>query len=175
RWGISPAQASGHLGGRDSSGGILDAGRGVTGADIKGLMNPYLETVGRQTLLSMGREKDNANAAIGARNANAVAFGGSGAALERAQLERSHGQNVANTISGLLAGGWDRASALASANADRALTANINADAAYGNMMGRRGDVINGLLTTGAIAQAQDQANLDLPWTDWQKFMSGLP
>jgi hypothetical protein len=175
RWGISLAQDAGHLAKRDFSGGILDAGRGVTGADIQGLMNPYLETVGRSTLLNMGREKDNANAAIGARNANGVAFGGSGAALERAQLERGHGQNVAQTIAGLLSGGWDRASALASANADRSVNANIAADGAYGNMFGRYGDAINGLLTTGAIGQAQGQAERDLGWTDWQKFMSGLP
>lgn len=174
-WGISLAQDAGHMGKRDFSGGILDAGRGVTGDDIRGLMNPYLETVGRSTLQAMGRERDNANAGIGARNANAVSFGGSGAALERAQLERGHGQNVGNAISGLMSGGWDRASNLATANADRALNANIAANSAYGDMMNRHSNAINGLMTTGAIAQAQDQANADLPWTDWERFMSGLP
>lgn len=191
RWGIALAQDAGHLAGRDFSGGILGAGGGynptqITGDSIQGMMNPFLQTVGRSTLNEMGRARDDAHAAIGARNANAVAFGGSGAALERAQLDRSHGENVANTISGLMAGGFDRASQLAAQNAaienaggqfnsQLGLNANIAADAAYGNMMGRRGDVINGLLTTGAIGQAQGQAERDLGWTDWQKFMSSLP
>lgn len=174
-WGIALAQDAGHMGGRDFSGGILDAGGGVTGDSIKGLMNPFLDTVGRSTLQAMGRDRDNANAQIGARSANAVAFGGSGPALERAQLQRGSQQNMGNMVAGLLSGGFDRASQLATGNADRRLNANIAADGAYGNMMDRRNGVINGLLTTGGIAQAQDQANLDLPYSDWQRFMSGLP
>jgi hypothetical protein len=158
---------------------IEGAGTAVTGDDIKGLMNPYLETVGRTVLNDMGREKSNANAAIGARNANAVAFGGSGAALERAQLERSHGQNVARAITDLQNGGWDRASALASANADRKLSATT---AAYGAASGaanenfnRQASAIDRLLGYGTLTQAQAQKALDVPYTSLQRYASLVP
>jgi hypothetical protein len=161
------------------AGRIESAGGPVTGDDINALLNPYLNRVGRQVLNDMGREKDNANAAIGARSANAVAFGGSGPALERAQLERSHGQNVARAITDLLSGGWDRASALASANADRKLgatTAAYNAaSGAAGDTYNRQASAIDRLLGYGTLTQAQAQKALDVPYTSLQRYASLVP
>lgn len=102
----------------------------VTGEDIQGEMNPYLETVGRQTLAEMDRAKTAADARIGARAASGVAFGGSGPALERAQLQRSYGEQVGGTINDLMAQGYDRATALAMQKAamrNAAEQANVNA------------------------------------------------
>lgn len=176
-WGTALAQDAGHLSKRDFSDGILGAGRGVNGDDIKGLMSPYLDTVGRTVLRDIGRSYDTSNAMAGASAANGVAFPGSssGLALTRGQIARGRADTTEGAIAGLMSGAWDRASSLATANADRNLNANIAADGAYGNMMDRRGAAINGLLTTGGIAQGYDQAVLDLPYTDWQRFMSGLP
>lgn len=109
----------------------------VTGEDIQGQMNPFLQTVGRQTLADMRREKTATDAQIGARNASGVAFGGSGAALQRAQLDRGYGEQVGSTINGLMAQGYDRATALAMQNAgaeNAARQGNVNATNQFSQM-----------------------------------------
>ena len=109
----------------------------VTGEDIQGQMNPFLQTVGRQTLGDMRREKTATDAQIGARNASGVAFGGSGAALQRAQLDRGYGEQVGSTINGLMAQGYDRATAIAMQNAaaeNAARQGNVNATNQFSQM-----------------------------------------
>jgi hypothetical protein len=102
----------------------------ITGEDIQKEMNPYLQTVGRQTLAEMNREKTAMDARIGARAASGVAFGGSGPALERAQLNRSYGEQVGGTINDLMSQGYDRATAIAlqkAAMKNAAEQSNVNA------------------------------------------------
>ena len=102
----------------------------VSSEDIRGEMNPFLESVGKQTLADMRREKMATDAQIGARSASGVAFGGSGPALQRAQLDRAYGEQVGSTINGLMAQGYDRATAIALQKAgarDAARQANVNA------------------------------------------------
>lgn len=140
---------------------IMDAGNPVTGAAIKDGMNPFMDTVGRQVLTDMQREKDDASAQIGARSANAVAFGGSGPALERAQLERSHGQNVERAMTSLLSSGYDRAQALAEGNANRRLSASTAASSAATDAYNRRMGAVDSLLRYGTLEQAQEQAKAD--------------
>lgn len=88
----------------------------ITGAEIQGLMDPYLNSVGRDQLANMRREKTASDAEIGARNASSVAFGGSGPALERAQLERSYQNNVGNAINSLRSQAYNNAAQLTAQN-----------------------------------------------------------
>ena len=163
----------------DFSGRIAGAGKGydptmVTGQGITSLMNPYLEQVGASTLANMRREKTATDAQIGARHASGVAFGGSGSALERAQLNRGYGEQVGQTIQSLLSGGYDRAASLASANADRAnqagqfnagqgLQAQIAAAGASSNAFNNQQQAMQSLLGYGNQSQSYQQSILDVP------------
>lgn len=159
----------------DYPGMIMDAGAPVTGAQIVEGMNPYLDRVGRDTLNAMGRERGNRDAEIGARHASAASFGGSGAALERAQLNRGHGQQVAQTIGSLLSGGYDRSSQLAEGNANRRLSAATAASGASIDHLDRRTRAADSFLRYGTLQQAQDQAQQDRVRSllDW--YASGIP
>lgn len=84
---------------------------------ISTFMNPYMQNVVDTTMASLGRERDKAAADIGARAAAGNAFGGgSGEALERAQLNRNFGEQASSTIAALMAAGYDKATATALAN-----------------------------------------------------------
>lgn len=173
----------------DWSGQIAGAGGGysptlVDGAAIREHMNDYLHDVGRSTLGAMGRERDIADARLGARNASAVAFGGSGPALERAQLNRAHGEQVGSTINQLMAQGYDRAVATAMANAQMAnqaeqhgssqgLAAAIAANSAFGDTMNRQQSALHGLLGIGDRNQAHAQRILDVPYNSLSQ-LAGL-
>lgn len=175
----------------DYSGRIMDAGGGydaaqITGDGIKSLLNPYLQSVGKGTLAEMRREKMANDAEIGARNASSVAFGGSGPAIERGQLNRAHGESVGRTIQSLLSGGWDRASNLAAQNAQmknnarqfsagQGLNAAIGAQNAFNSNITNQQDTLRTLLNYGTFQQNQAQRSLDAPWNNLQKFMSLFP
>lgn len=108
------AQAGGvNLGPAAQAGGQV----GITPGDVTQFLNPYTGQVVDTTLNTMRRENDRAAAGIGARAATAGAFGGSGAAIERAQLARSFGDQVASTTAQLMSAGYDKATATAMANA----------------------------------------------------------
>lgn len=163
--------------GGDMSAQILAAGGGYTpsvvgGEQIKSLMNPYLDSVGKDTVNAMARERGNVDAQIGARNASAVAFGGSGAALERAQLNRGFGEQIGSTINSLLAQGYDQATATALANAQAQNTASqfgaaqkLEAAQAAGNnaLSANQNKLssIGSLLNYGGLEQSQKQAEAD--------------
>jgi hypothetical protein len=161
------------------AGRIEAAGGPVSGAQISAQMNPFMEAVGQSVISDMRREKENSDAGIGARHANSVAFGGSGAALERAQLERGHGQNIGRAMTELKSAAWDRAAAQASANADRQLgatTAAYNAaSGAAGDNYNRQASAIDRLLGYGTLTQAQAQKALDVPYTSLQRYAGLVP
>lgn len=85
--------------------------------EIGQFMNPYIGSVIAPTLGNMRRERDNTAAGISARYAAQSGLGGSGDALARGQLNRSYGEQVSTTVANLMAQGYDKASALALANA----------------------------------------------------------
>jgi hypothetical protein len=162
-------------GGTDYAGAIMSAGGAVSGDDIRDQMNPYLKDVGRTVLTDMRGEKNIANAQIGARNANSVAFGGSGAALERGQIERGYGQNVGRAITDIMSGGWDRASQMANANADRRMNAAVAAGSANSNQYNNQRQSIQDLMGYGTFTQAQAQQGLDIPYLAAQRYQSLVP
>lgn len=153
---------------------IAGAGQ-VDPAEITGLMSPYLDSVGNDTLNAMSRERSNRDAEIGARNASAVAFGGSGAALERAQLNRGHGEQVGTTINSLLAQGHDRATALAQSNANNELSAMQGAAGAASDAFGNRLNAVGSLLNYGGLEQSQKQAEQDRMSSLLQWYGSTIP
>lgn len=168
-----------------NAGGGYDAAK-ISGQDIQGLMNPYLESVGASTLANMRRERDATDAQIGARNASAVAFGGSGPALERAQLNRGYGEQVGSTINSLLSQGWDRASQLAAsnvgaenqargANVQTGLAANIAANNAYGDTFNRQQQALGTILGIGNQNQQYAQSIIDLPKSNINWLAGLLP
>lgn len=131
----SAAQATGaYMPPAALSGGAASSAAQVTPGEISQFLNPYTGAVVDTTLNTMRREYDRNNAGIGARAAAAGAFGGSGAAIERAQLARSFGDQVASTTAQLMAAGYDKATATAMANAQmRQQTEMSNAQLAQNN------------------------------------------
>ena len=171
--------------GRDYSADIASAGGGytpqiVSGDQILEGMNPYLEGVGQDTIDTMRRERDNTDAQIGARHASATAFGGSGAVLERAQLNRGYGENVGKAINQIQAQGYDNSTNLALSNAqmqneaarfgaNNALNAKIAASQAGNDFAGRKVNAFGVMQQQNIFDLAQDQAeaNRGLGLLDW--------
>ncbi len=91
-------------------------GSQVTGEAIRGLLNPYTQSVVNTTSNELGRQRDMAMNQNSARSASGAAFGGSRQALRDTETERNYGETVAKTTAALMSQGWDRASATAQAN-----------------------------------------------------------
>lgn len=154
----------------DYSTAIADMGDNSNYAeDLQQYMNPYLEQVGRNTLNEMDRDKRAADASIGARNASAVAFGGSGPALERAQLNRAHGENVASTMANLNSAAYQDAANRLQTDKQLELQALISADGAANNTFNRQQSSLDTLLNIGNQNQSYDQSVIDLPWTSYNR------
>lgn len=139
------------------------------------LMNPYMQTVGRNTVDSMRREYQNNDASMASRYANGSAFGGSGEAIARGQAARGYSKDVGDMMSTLMAQGYDRASAQALAEAQMRQQTNlanagnaINAASAASNILTqdqqRQLSAIGGLLDVGRTQQDLAQRELDVPF-----------
>ncbi len=144
---------------------------GDRSAQIAEYMNPYTESVGRDVLAEMRREKVASDAAIGARNASGVAFGGSGPALERAQLERSYGQNVGEAINSINSSAYE--SAVNQMNTDQAMELSQlqAADSAANNTFNRQQSSLDNLLNIGNQNQTFAQSQIDAPWTNLNRVI----
>ena len=165
--------------------------------EINQFMNPYNQAVIGTTLGNMRRERDNASAGIGARYAAQAGLGGSGEALARGQLNRGFGEQVASTVANLMSQGFDRASALAMANAQmrqqgaQMAQQNNQFNAGAQNAMAvqsaqtnsamlndeqaRQMRAIQQLLQGGQAQQVQGQAALDVPYTMLQRLVGTTP
>ena len=144
---------------------------GDRSAQIEKYTNPYTQSVGRDVLANMRREKTASDAAIGARNASGIAFGGSGPALERAQLERSYGQNVGSAINSINSSAYE--SAVNQMNADKAMElAQLQAaDSAANNTFNRQQSSLDKLLDIGNQNQTFAQSQIDAPWTNLNRVI----
>ena len=171
--------------GYDYSKEIADAGGGYTAHTVSGEqildgMNPFLDSVGQDVVSTMRRERDNTDAQIGARHASAVAFGGSGPALERAQLNRAYNDNVGKAINTIKAQGYDKSTDLALANANmlnqaeqfnanQGLNAKIAANQAVNDDVGRKMNAFGVMQQQNIfdLAQDQEEYNRLLKLIDW--------
>lgn len=166
----------------------IDMGR--VGDVTQQLLNPYMQNVVDTTMRRMGQDRDATAAQIGARAAAASPFGGSGEAIQRAQLDRSHGDNVSSTLAGLLSQGFNQAqqSALGIAQTEAANRQSADATNAAGLASGGESEKnrylnaiqlgssledadinrqlmgLQTLLSGGQMQQDQFQAGLDAPW-----------
>jgi len=105
----------------------------LRGGDYKEFLNPYTTEVVNTTLDQMRREKDETSAQIGARAAAAGSFGGSREAVQRSQLDRSFGEQVASTTANLMAQGYDKATATAMANVQLRQQTELANQSEFGN------------------------------------------
>jgi hypothetical protein len=140
----------------------------MTGDSFKEYMNPYLDTVGRTAVDGMRREHENNLARSGVKAANGVAFGGSGAALERAQMARGMNEAVPQVLGNIMSQGFDRATNAAMS----ARTLNDNLDQ---SRSGRQMSAIQGLLGAGGLQQGLAQKSLDLPYESLKRIAAFVP
>jgi hypothetical protein len=161
------------------------------------LMNPYLQTVGKNAIDSMRDEYQNADASLAAKYADSSAFGGSGEALARGQVARGYQKDVGDMMAQLMAQGYDQASAQALAEAQMQQQTNlsnaqmqqeaslsnannaINVANTSSNIMtadqARQLAAISALLGVGQTQQGLTQQSLDMPWTALQRLASIVP
>lgn len=88
-------------------------GNVLTGEDISKYMNPYTEDVINRQMASMGKQRDEAAAALRTRQAGAGALGGSRAAVETVLANQKYNDTMANTEAELRMQGYDKATATA--------------------------------------------------------------
>ena len=88
----------------------------VDGGQIQSMLSPYLQSVANSTLYNMRRERDRTASDIGARAAASGAFGGSREAVQRAQLDRNYGDQVASAMPALFDAGYNRGQSAAFQN-----------------------------------------------------------
>jgi hypothetical protein len=98
---------------------VVAPGAQLAGDAYKAFMNPYENDVVQTTLDAQRRELEKDLNTVRGRTAAASAFGGSGArgALQEAQLTNDYGQRRDALVANLRAQGFDKANALAQANA----------------------------------------------------------
>lgn len=165
----------------------------VDGAQIKEMLNPYLNEVGEVTLDKMRREHQNAQALTDAQFANQQAFGGSGAALAKARMARDYNEGVGSAIAGIRHNGYNTAQGAAFQNAQlkeaaaqrnamlalqrasMGMQGAMGANSAYNDTLNRQ-ILTQGLLgAAGDKQQTQAQRQLDLPWEMLGRFQSTFP
>jgi hypothetical protein len=89
------------------------SGNVVSGEDINRYMNPFTEDVIKRQMASMGQQRDEAAAALRARQAGSRALGGSRAAVESVLANQKYNETMANTEAELRMQGYDKATATA--------------------------------------------------------------
>jgi hypothetical protein len=124
-------------------------------------------------------------------------LGGSGEAIARGQLERGFGENVASTVGALMAAGYDKATAVALANAQMQQQTGLANQAAentmrttgadYGLKSGQVNDQFRtsqqarelaaqlAIMQGGGQQQAFGQRALDVPWTMLERLLALTP
>jgi hypothetical protein len=154
----------------------------VTGADIQGGMNPFLETVGNRAIDAQRREYANTDAALASKYAAAGAMGGSGEAIARGQAARGFAQGAGDLMAQLMAQGYDKATALALANqqaqgqnAGRAMQSAGLQDQFRTTQQAREMSALNQLLQGAGAQQGQAQRSLDVPWTALERLLALTP
>jgi hypothetical protein len=102
--------------------------------DFQQFMNPFTQGVINPAVANVRRDASNAKAQAGAQAAAGGAYGGARGALQAAQIDRGANENVASMVSGLMAQGYDRATANAMANAQMRQQAEMSNQSATNQM-----------------------------------------
>jgi hypothetical protein len=96
-------------------------GWSIEGRDLSGYTNPWQEQVIGATMRDMDRQGAQASEAAAGQAIQAGAWGGSGGAIQQAELQDSLLRAKASTIAGLRSAGFERAQDMASADVSRGL------------------------------------------------------
>lgn len=116
---FTPTQATGYSAASYDPSGYearMATAQQIDGEGIRALLNPYTQDVVDTSNATLRRNYGQTAAGLGAQAAAAGSFGGSRAALQAAQLDRSFGEQVASNTAGLMSSGYDKAAGLASTN-----------------------------------------------------------
>lgn len=139
----------------------------ITGDEISGYMNPYLDTVAGQTIRELQR---NQSIQTMEDRANAVAqgaFGGDREAILQGMRERDLGQNIADVTERTMAGGYDRALQQAQQQREQQLRTGLG----LGQLGAQEQNValqdINQQYAMGLGQRQFDQSQLDLSYDDF--------
>lgn len=92
--------------------------------DFTKFMNPFIQGVIDPAVSNLRRQSDTNAAQIAAQSAASGSFGGSREALRQGQNTRALGEQTSQMVSQLMSAGYDRATALAQANAQMRQQAN---------------------------------------------------
>jgi len=95
----------------------------IPGADLTAYTNPYEDMVIQQQQEDMRRDKAIADQQLAGQLTQAGAFGGDREAVMRAEQDRAYEDRIARETSNLRNAGYDRATSLYTADADRKLGA----------------------------------------------------
>lgn len=157
---------------------------------IAKFQNPFTDQVIDTSLNNMRRNYDQTDANLGARLAAAGAYGGSREAVARSLNARNFGDQASSTNAQLRSQGFDKASALASQDAQMRQQANLaNASAAnatannnasremqgYNDWFGHAMQSIGGLQGVGTLQQQLAQAGINVPFDTLQKLVASTP
>jgi len=189
---------TGLFGGGQTMGQATDATAAqLSPTDYLPFMSQYVESNINPTIERLRRQEQEGLAEIAARGASQAGFGGSGPALQAAQLRRATGETTANTVGSMLTDAYNNANTLASGNVDREQAANLQnaaqrtnvsmsnasnalqglglmnslANSDYERQMG----LISALLGSGQLQQQQAQTAIDAPYDALARIAAYIP
>lgn len=165
----------------------------VSGGDALALMSPFVQQQYEMNSNNMRRERDAQLGQADAQGAAAGAFGGSGTALQRGQINRSYGEQVGTMGANLQAQAFQQALQTAMANAQMRQQAELqNASAGNQNIsqrlqaaqlnntfmnddQARKFQYMQQLISQGDYERKAQQQALDAPWTALDRLRALTP
>jgi len=110
---------------------------------VNAFMNPYQQNVISSAMDEINRQRDLTAQQQSAQAVRSGAFGGSRQAVQSSELERNTGQLRNQTMSNLLAQGYNQAQAAAMTAYEQGQQRNLATGQAYGQMAGLQGNLAN--------------------------------
>lgn len=141
----------------------------ITGEELSGYMNPYLQNVAGQTISELQRNRALQGQQDAAAAVSAGAFGGSREGVLRGMRDRDLGMQISDVMERTMAGGYDRAMEQALQQRQQALQTGVGLTGIAAQ--GQAADVtdISTLYGMGGQQRGMDQANLDLAYEDFTR------
>lgn len=151
RQGMSTLQTADTRGQFVNARDTLGTGIGAVGAargfydptSVNAFMNPYQQNVINAAMDEINRQRDLTAQTQSAQAVRAGAYGGSRQGIQQAELERNTAQLRNQTMSNLLAQGYNQAQAAAMTAYEQGQQRNMAAGQMYGQMAGLQGNLAN--------------------------------
>lgn len=123
----------------------------MPGMDRSAYMNPYMDEVANRTMMDMDRQRQMMMQGLGDQAARAGAFGGSRHGVTEAETNRGFGDLFGNQMAQMRMSGFDNASGLMQADANRAMQGQ-QLNLAGAGTLGSLGQLQQNMGLTGANA-----------------------